>query len=128
MVIGVFTPESLMKEKRFEFKNRPAGFLGSILIGMAFAAGWTPCTGPILAAVIALASQQSRVGDDLYVGLRARVCHPVLRFVLLPGEDEVDQKEHGPHHENWRFYHDCCGDHVVLRLDDQTPWIPDLCL
>ncbi|KQU60244.1 hypothetical protein ASG66_11330 [Bacillus sp. Leaf406] len=62
MVIGVFKPESLMKERRFEFKNRPAGFLGSILIGMAFAAGWTPCTGPILASVIALASSNPGSG------------------------------------------------------------------
>ena len=44
-----------MKERRFEFKNRPSGLLGSVLIGMAFAAGWTPCTGPILGAVWSLA-------------------------------------------------------------------------
>jgi cytochrome c-type biogenesis protein len=56
VIIGVFTPEFLMKERRFEFKNRPAGYLGSSLIGMAFAAGWTPCTGPILSAVIWLAA------------------------------------------------------------------------
>lgn len=56
MVVGVFTPEFLMKERRFEFKNRPTGYVGSALIGMAFAAGWTPCTGPILSAVIWLAA------------------------------------------------------------------------
>ncbi|MFC0274089.1 cytochrome c biogenesis protein CcdA [Metabacillus herbersteinensis] len=56
MVLGIFKPEFLMKEHRFEFKNRPSGYLGSILIGMAFAAGWTPCTGPILSAVIWLAA------------------------------------------------------------------------
>lgn len=56
MIVGVFTPEFLMKERRFEFKNRPSGYIGSALIGMAFAAGWTPCTGPILSAVIWLAA------------------------------------------------------------------------
>lgn len=56
LVVGVIKPEFLMKERRFEFKNRPAGLLGSVLIGMAFAAGWTPCTGPILGAVISLAA------------------------------------------------------------------------
>jgi cytochrome c-type biogenesis protein len=56
MIVGVFTPEFLMKERRFEFKNRPTGYIGSVLIGMAFAAGWTPCTGPILSAVIWLAA------------------------------------------------------------------------
>jgi cytochrome c-type biogenesis protein len=56
MIVGIFSPEFMMKERRFEFKNRPSGYLGSILIGMAFAAGWTPCTGPILMSVIMLAS------------------------------------------------------------------------
>ncbi|WP_341357882.1 cytochrome c biogenesis protein CcdA [Rossellomorea sp. y25] len=62
VVIGVFTPETLMKDRRFEFKNRPAGYFGSVLIGMAFAAGWTPCTGPILASVLALAASNPGSG------------------------------------------------------------------
>lgn len=62
VVVGVFKPEFLMKEKRFEFKNRPSGFFGSTVIGMAFAAGWTPCTGPILMSVIALAASNPGSG------------------------------------------------------------------
>lgn len=58
MILGVFQPSFLMGEKRLQFKNRPAGFFGSILIGMGFAAGWTPCTEPILSAVITLASNK----------------------------------------------------------------------
>lgn len=54
VIVGVIQPEFLMKERRFELKNRPSGYLGSVLIGLAFAAGWTPCTGPILTAVFAL--------------------------------------------------------------------------
>ncbi|UAL54479.1 MULTISPECIES: cytochrome c biogenesis CcdA family protein [Metabacillus] len=54
VIVGVFQPKFLMKEHRFELKNRPSGYLGSVLIGLAFAAGWTPCTGPILTAVFAL--------------------------------------------------------------------------
>lgn len=56
MVVGVIKPEFLIKERRFEFKNRPSGLIGSVLIGMAFAAGWTPCMGPILGAVVSLAA------------------------------------------------------------------------
>ncbi|RLQ91613.1 cytochrome c biogenesis CcdA family protein [Falsibacillus albus] len=56
MVIGFIKPQFLMKDRRLEFKNRPAGFIGTLLIGMAFAAGWTPCTGPILMSVLALAA------------------------------------------------------------------------
>lgn len=62
VIVGIFQPEFLMKERRFELKNRPSGFAGSILIGMAFAAGWTPCTGPILVSVIALAASNPGSG------------------------------------------------------------------
>lgn len=62
IVVGVFKPEFIMKERRFEIKNRPAGFIGSTVIGMAFAAGWTPCTGPILMSVIALAASNPGSG------------------------------------------------------------------
>ncbi|PLT32084.1 cytochrome c biogenesis CcdA family protein [Bacillus sp. V5-8f] len=55
IVVGVFQPKFLMKDTRFEFKNRPGGYFGSVLIGLAFAAGWTPCTGPILSAVFVMA-------------------------------------------------------------------------
>ncbi|ANU23384.1 cytochrome c biogenesis CcdA family protein [Planococcus donghaensis] len=54
VTLGVFKPQFLMQEKRVTFKDRPSGYLGSSIIGVAFAAGWTPCTGPILAGVIAL--------------------------------------------------------------------------
>ncbi|MFL0582653.1 cytochrome c biogenesis CcdA family protein [Solibacillus silvestris] len=54
MIVGLLQIDFLMKDRKFQFKNRPSGYLGSVLIGLAFAAGWTPCTGPILAAIITL--------------------------------------------------------------------------
>lgn len=62
LVVGVFKPEFLMKERRIQFKNRPSGYLGTVLIGMAFAAGWQPCTGPILASVFVLATDNPGSG------------------------------------------------------------------
>lgn len=62
LVVGIFKPEMLMSEKRLQFKNRPSGYLGSSLIGMAFAAGWQPCTGPILAAVLIMAGSNPELG------------------------------------------------------------------
>ncbi|MFD3445637.1 cytochrome c biogenesis protein CcdA [Microbacteriaceae bacterium 4G12] len=56
IIVGVFTPTFLMKDRKFTFQSRPSGYFGSVLIGIAFAAGWTPCTGPILVSVIALAA------------------------------------------------------------------------
>lgn len=53
-MLEVFQPQLLMKQKRFEFKNRPTGYLGSILVGITYAAGWTPCIGPIFSAILAL--------------------------------------------------------------------------
>lgn len=55
MIVGWLKIDFLMKDRKIEFKNKPSGYLGSLLIGLAFAAGWTPCTGPILASIIALA-------------------------------------------------------------------------
>lgn len=55
MITGILKIDFLMKDRKIEFKSRPSGYIGSILIGLAFAAGWTPCTGPILASIIALA-------------------------------------------------------------------------
>ena len=56
VIIGVLNFKFLMKDKRISFKNRPSGFIGSFLIGLAFSLGWTPCMGPILAMVITLAA------------------------------------------------------------------------
>jgi cytochrome c-type biogenesis protein len=68
IIVGIFKPEFMMKDRRFEFKHRPSGYAGSSLIGMAFAAGWTPCTGPILSAVILLAASNPGSGV-LYMSL-----------------------------------------------------------
>lgn len=54
ITVGLFQPKYLMKEHKLHIENKPAGYLGSVVIGLAFAVGWTPCTGPILAATLAL--------------------------------------------------------------------------
>lgn len=48
----------LKQEKRFQLQDKPVGFLGSALVGMAFGAGWTPCIGPILGSVLGLAASE----------------------------------------------------------------------
>ncbi|MCA1754473.1 MAG: cytochrome c biogenesis protein CcdA [Spirochaeta sp.] len=50
-------------EKRFHFKRRPGGVFGSFLVGMAFAAGWTPCVGPILAAILVMAGSSANIAQ-----------------------------------------------------------------
>jgi cytochrome c-type biogenesis protein len=58
IIVGFLKPQFLMKDRKLEFKHRPSGYFGSGVIGMAFAAGWTPCTGPILSSVIILAASK----------------------------------------------------------------------
>ncbi|MFJ8235980.1 cytochrome c biogenesis CcdA family protein [Ureibacillus sp. NPDC094379] len=62
MIVGLLQIDFLMKDRKFEFKNRPSGYFGTLLIGIAFAAGWTPCTGPILMSIIALAGTNPESG------------------------------------------------------------------
>ena len=62
-VAGLFQANILQLEKRFHFRGKPAGFLGSTVVGTAFAAGLTPCIGPILGTLLMYASAQ---GSTLY--------------------------------------------------------------
>lgn len=62
MIVGLLQVNFLMKDHKIQFKNRPSGYIGSALIGFAFAAGWSPCMGPILAAILALVSTNPGMG------------------------------------------------------------------
>ncbi len=58
---GIVRIPLLYREARVEVRHRRVGYFTSLLTGMAFAAGWTPCVGPTLAGVIALATQEATV-------------------------------------------------------------------
>ena len=55
-LIGLLKIAALYKDTRFFSDDKPRGFFGSAALGMAFAAGWTPCIGPILGGIIGLAA------------------------------------------------------------------------
>src|SRR6266404_2822068 len=55
-MIGLLKLKTLYKDTRFFSDKKPRGLLGSLLLGIAFAAGWTPCIGPILGGIIGLAA------------------------------------------------------------------------
>lgn len=80
MISGLFTPEFLMKERKLQFKNRPAGYFGTFLIGLAFSAGWTPCMGPIIGVIIALAG--TNPGSGMLYMLTYVVGFAIPFFVL----------------------------------------------
>ncbi|WP_018751530.1 cytochrome c biogenesis CcdA family protein [Paenibacillus sanguinis] len=55
VLLGLFQPQFLMKERKINLTSKPAGYIGSFIFGIGFSAGWSPCVGPILAAIIAMA-------------------------------------------------------------------------
>jgi cytochrome c-type biogenesis protein len=55
-LIGLLKISALYKDTRFFSDDKPRGILGSAALGIAFAAGWTPCIGPILGGIIGLAA------------------------------------------------------------------------
>jgi cytochrome c-type biogenesis protein len=63
--MGVLRIGWLYQEKRFQQTNKPASLFGAILVGIAFAFGWTPCIGPILAAILAIAGAQETVARGI---------------------------------------------------------------
>ena len=59
-IMGVINIKFLNYEKRFQSNINPNNF-GSVLVGMAFGFGWTPCIGPILGSILALASTEENI-------------------------------------------------------------------
>jgi cytochrome c-type biogenesis protein len=64
--LGVLRLPFLAREARVQLADKPLGYLGSVLVGFAFGAGWTPCIGPILGSILLYASTRA----DLALGLR----------------------------------------------------------
>ncbi len=64
-VTGLVPLRLLLGEKRISVRNKPAGYAGSFLVGLVFAAGWTPCIGPILASILMVAANEERVAQGV---------------------------------------------------------------
>src|SRR5699024_12794094 len=63
-VAGWMNIPFLMEEKRIQLKAKRAGYIGTLFIGLGFAAGWTPCIGPIFGSILRLAA--SNPGQGLF--------------------------------------------------------------
>src|SRR5699024_3884406 len=85
VIVGIFNFQFLMKDKKITFKNRPSGFIGSFLIGMAFSLVWTPCTGPILMIVFLLAATNPEIGMILMISYILGFSVPFLVLSFFVG-------------------------------------------
>ncbi|NLC69726.1 MAG: cytochrome c biogenesis protein CcdA [Desulfuromonadaceae bacterium] len=85
-VSGLFHFGLLLGEKRIQLRHKPAGLIGTFLVGVAFAAGWTPCIGPILGAILTLvagSSSDTVRGMALLTAYSAGMGIPFLVTALL---------------------------------------------
>lgn len=64
-IAGILKIGFLMQDKRLHLQNKPAGLLGSFLVGTAFATGWTPCIGPVLGSILLYASTANSVTSGI---------------------------------------------------------------
>jgi cytochrome c-type biogenesis protein len=80
LCLGVFKVGLLTQERRVHLERKPLGYLGSALVGMAFAAGWTPCIGPVLGGILGLAATSNDVtrGMQLLAVYSAGLALPFL--------------------------------------------------
>jgi cytochrome c-type biogenesis protein len=86
VIVGIFNFKFLMKDKKITFKNRPSGFFGSFIIGLAFSLGWTPCTGPILGVVFTLTATDPSKGMVMMIAYILGFSVPFLVLSFFIGK------------------------------------------
>ena len=86
-IAGVLKLALLGRTTQWQIREKPAGYLGSLAVGVTFAIGWTPCVGPILGAILSLAGTAETVGRGvgLLVAYSAGLGVPFLLSALALG-------------------------------------------
>src|SRR5216684_6043692 len=87
LIAGVLKWGPLGRTVQFQIRSKPAGLLGSFAVGLTFAIGWTPCVGPILGAILPLATNEKTVsqGVGLLLAYSAGLGVPFLVFSATLG-------------------------------------------
>ena len=80
-LLGAFNIGWFSRERRLHIADKPLGYLGTVFVGMAFAAGWTPCIGPILGAVLTYTASSADLNRGLVL-LSAYSLGLAVPFVL----------------------------------------------
>jgi cytochrome c-type biogenesis protein len=64
-LLGAFEWGPLARERRVHIQDKPVGYFGSLVVGVAFGAGWTPCIGPILGSILLYANSQASLAQGV---------------------------------------------------------------
>lgn len=85
--LGIVRIPLLYREARFDGPAKPIGYLGAFLMGLAFAFGWTPCVGPVLAAILMVAGTEEEImsGVSLLASYAAGIGIPFLLVAIAIG-------------------------------------------
>ncbi|OAI87975.1 MULTISPECIES: cytochrome c biogenesis protein CcdA [Exiguobacterium] len=89
VLVGLWQPTFLMREKKLNLGERKGGYVGTVLVGIGFAAGWTPCTGPILAGVIGLAATNPSQGMFYMLAYVLGFSIPFLLMAFFVGRSRL---------------------------------------
>ena len=84
-LLGLFNVAAFSRERRVHLADKPAGYLGTVLVGIAFGAGWTPCIGPILGAILTynMSSPDLARGTALLAAYSLGLAVPFVASALL---------------------------------------------
>jgi cytochrome c-type biogenesis protein len=66
-MLGAFNVSLFSRERRVHIADKPVGYLGTVLVGIAFGAGWTPCIGPILGSILTYAASSADLRRGLWL-------------------------------------------------------------
>ena len=82
-IAGFLKLDFLMRERKVHLAGKPAGYIGTFAIGMTFAAGWTPCIGPILGSILLYAGAKGSAvyGNKTAFRIFARPCSAFLYLI-----------------------------------------------
>jgi cytochrome c-type biogenesis protein len=66
-MLGIFNVSLFSRERRVHIADKPVGYLGTLLVGIAFGAGWTPCIGPILGSILTYAASSADMSRGIWL-------------------------------------------------------------
>jgi len=118
-LMGIFQPQLLMKERKFDVSSRPEGYLGSFIFGVGFSAGWSPCIGPILSSIILLAASNPGTWAGLTTAYSLGFAVPFFYIGVLHRFHALDFEIFANDDENRRRAHVVYGNFVAHRQDDR---------
>lgn len=66
-LLGILRIGALLRERRVQINSRPIGNVGAVIAGIVFAAGWTPCIGPVLGTLLTYASARANLASGMFL-------------------------------------------------------------